>query len=204
MIKTLAFFALCLSSSVLSIKLSLWTSDVESCPSRPLPEITCERLLGECYQTNTSVQASCWEDHVLCYEKAECKVQPDGKCGFTKTQELSTCLSRTINPPGTDTRTPSVSPTVLTPSVTNTTIVSSSEGLPSNTTVTFTGSSSGNCRPTGCYNSDCADHDMPSVCPYKPKYDCFKYSSCGSTQGICGWTHNADFYNCFENANGST
>ncbi len=34
-----------------------------------------------------------YTDAYACYKTAECKTQPDGKCGWTQTPELSTCLN---------------------------------------------------------------------------------------------------------------
>jgi hypothetical protein len=35
-----------------------------------------------------------WRPEYACYQKAECKRQRDGNCGFTKTPELTECLER--------------------------------------------------------------------------------------------------------------
>lgn len=35
-----------------------------------------------------------WRPEYECYQKAECKRQSDGNCGFTKTRELTECLAR--------------------------------------------------------------------------------------------------------------
>lgn len=35
-----------------------------------------------------------WRAEYECYQKAECKRQQDGNCGFTKTRELTECLAR--------------------------------------------------------------------------------------------------------------
>lgn len=59
--------------------------------------------LKPCFKTGCSSQV-CSDETVVttcefrpeyaCYQKAECKRQADGKCGFTKTRELTECLAR--------------------------------------------------------------------------------------------------------------
>ena len=97
-----------------------------------------------------------------------------------------------------------IAPTNTTAS--NTTSIEMASTQPEMNTITSTGTNTttsieGSCRPTGCYNTECSVKDIPATnCTYKRKYDCFKHSQCTSTLGICGWTHNSDFFNCFENA----
>ncbi len=59
--------------------------------------------LKSCFKTGCSSQV-CADHNVMttcefrpeyeCYQKAECKRQSDGNCGFTKTRELTECLAR--------------------------------------------------------------------------------------------------------------
>ena len=59
--------------------------------------------LKPCFKTGCSSQV-CADHNVVttcefrpeyaCYQKAECKRQSDGNCGFTKTRELTECLAR--------------------------------------------------------------------------------------------------------------
>lgn len=59
--------------------------------------------LKPCFKTGCSSQV-CSDEAVVttcefrpeyaCYQKAECKRQADGNCGFTKTRELTECLAR--------------------------------------------------------------------------------------------------------------
>jgi hypothetical protein len=39
-----------------------------------------------------------WRPEYACYQKAECKRQSNGNCGFTKTPELTTCLAAVARP----------------------------------------------------------------------------------------------------------
>ena len=38
------------------------------------------------------VTACEWKPHFACYDDAECAVQEDGRCGWTDTEQLRTCL----------------------------------------------------------------------------------------------------------------
>lgn len=37
-----------------------------------------------------------WKEKYGCYQKAKCERQSDGKCGFTKDEELNNCLSESF------------------------------------------------------------------------------------------------------------
>ena len=64
----------------------------------PTNVITCvpagcsQELCMEKTAANDTVSICLWSDKYACYQSAECKVQASGKCGWTQTQELKSCL----------------------------------------------------------------------------------------------------------------
>ena len=45
--------------------------------------------------SNSDIISTCeWRDQYACYQTAECKLQSDGQCGFTQTDELNNCLQQ--------------------------------------------------------------------------------------------------------------
>ncbi len=51
-----------------------------------------------CVEENKSGISTCeWRNEYVCYKTAKCEIQPDGKCGWTKTEQLSKCLSESEN-----------------------------------------------------------------------------------------------------------
>ncbi len=63
----------------------------------PTPSVTCVK--GGCSGTVCSpageeVMTTCeWREEYACYQDATCEVQPDGKCGWTMTDALTSCLA---------------------------------------------------------------------------------------------------------------
>lgn len=52
-----------------------------------------------CLEATSSVSSPCiWKPQFECYKTAQCEVQTDGQCRWTKTTELNNCLS-TYNTP---------------------------------------------------------------------------------------------------------
>ena len=46
-------------------------------------------------ETQEDVLTTCeWQESYVCYQSAECKIQSDGKCGWSNTSELTQCLSQ--------------------------------------------------------------------------------------------------------------
>jgi hypothetical protein len=45
-----------------------------------------------------SVTTCQWQDEFACYQNAICEVQASGRCGFTMTEELRTCLQDFTSP----------------------------------------------------------------------------------------------------------
>lgn len=67
-----------------------------------IEEIGCKRTgcSGQlCIDSNLEeLVTTCeWQDIYECYQKAECKRQNDGKCGFTKDEEFEKCVDQ-LNP----------------------------------------------------------------------------------------------------------
>lgn len=63
-------------------------------PSKPCHVGGCS---GQICSATEGVLSTCqWRDYYICYQSAECKLQPSGECGWTPTQALTACLS---NPP---------------------------------------------------------------------------------------------------------
>lgn len=67
----------------------------------PRPElnyegIKCKKWICACYNPNESYNIKCEynEDEKKCWDRAECKVQNNGKCGFTITNDYKKCLDR--------------------------------------------------------------------------------------------------------------
>jgi eight-cysteine-cluster-containing protein len=47
-----------------------------------------------CTKKGEDVVSTCeWREEYACYRSAECKVQTDGNCGWTQTEELKGCLA---------------------------------------------------------------------------------------------------------------
>ena len=179
--------------------------------------ITCKKHYSLCYNPNSALDLTFTytNENIICYERAECKVQRDGQCGFTITNEFISCLknsgtaaseipslpSLTSGSPSFNSTTPTppsrpASPTTPSPPM-NVTV----SGTPSQPVTSSPSTTNGPCRPTGCYNSVCSDKIEPlGDCKNKPEYECFKHSKCVTTNGICGWTHNDSFFNCFMNS----
>jgi hypothetical protein len=178
----------------------------ESRPETPAAEaIKCEKWLCACYNPNVSNNLSCMfnDEEKKCYENAECKLQPSGRCGFTMSMDYRTCLTRArgesplnVTSPETNLSAPTPTPTPTPSSTLNETPLNTTATSSSTSPTTTTGA----CRPTGCYNTVCSNRDEPSTCAYKREYDCFKMSTCESSLDSCSWTHNPDFFNCLENA----
>lgn len=71
----------------------------ESCESTTQPAIKACRPTGCSGQicADEDVVSTCeWTPIYACYKTAKCEKQSDGKCGWTKTSELESCLA---NPP---------------------------------------------------------------------------------------------------------
>jgi len=48
-----------------------------------------------CADSSAQLVSSCiWSNKNACYKGAECKVQSNGECGWTKTAQLTQCLMR--------------------------------------------------------------------------------------------------------------
>jgi len=66
-------------------------------PISPTPKPSCKRS-GCGFQlcisaTEEPVVSTCeWKAEYACYREATCELQPDGGCGFTNTEALTTCL----------------------------------------------------------------------------------------------------------------
>ncbi len=76
--------------------------EIRECPSAGAPAPGGECVRGGCSGTLCSepgndMATTCeWKPEYACYQKAECKRQAGGACGWTKTPELDACLA---NPP---------------------------------------------------------------------------------------------------------
>jgi len=47
-----------------------------------------------CAEAGSDVMTTCeWKDSYACYKTAKCERQADGKCGWTETPELTSCLA---------------------------------------------------------------------------------------------------------------
>jgi hypothetical protein len=178
--------------------------------ARPEEKIVCKKYLSLCYNPNTSVDLTCTytTESLVCYDKAECKVQNNGQCGFTITQDFITCLKNS-GIPSSDIPSASTNNT-FTSSINSTILINPGDTSMFNSTNTRDQLSpsiiqpstlNGPCKPTGCYNTVCSDKIEPTnQCKFKPEYDCYKTSKCLTTNGICGWTHDDNFFNCFMNS----
>jgi hypothetical protein len=103
-----------------------------------------------------------------CYENAECRVQENGRCGWTQDENLNRCLEAAR--PATLEREIERNDELL--------------RLP-------------RCRPTGCSGTICADREMISTCEYKPEHGCYKYAVCKrQPDGNCGWDFPTRFNIC--------
>lgn len=52
-----------------------------------------------CIGINESIASTCvWQEQFACYQEAStrCEIQTSGKCGWTKTPELSSCLAERV------------------------------------------------------------------------------------------------------------
>ena len=76
--------------------------EIRECPSAGAPAPGGECVRGGCSGTlcsepgNDMVSTCEWKPEYACYQKAECKRQAGGACGWTKTPELDACVA---NPP---------------------------------------------------------------------------------------------------------
>ena len=61
--------------------------------TRPCVVTGCSRQVCADEEVMTTCE---WRDAYACYRTARCERQPDGKCGWTQTEELKRCLA---NPP---------------------------------------------------------------------------------------------------------
>ena len=51
-----------------------------------------------CVGVDDNVVSACvWYSRFACYRTAECTVQPDGRCGWTPTEELEQCLDESAD-----------------------------------------------------------------------------------------------------------
>jgi len=58
------------------------------------------------------------------------------------------------------------------------------------------------CKRTGCQWEKCVDPDAfvtLECAEYSPEFDCFKYTTCGKTNGTCGWIKTEEYTACLKN-----
>jgi len=57
------------------------------------------------------------------------------------------------------------------------------------------------CFPTGCSGQICASEEIDSTCEWLPRYECLKFSVCGSfgVGGDCAWLETDAYLECMDN-----
>jgi len=60
-------------------------------PTKPCIKTGCSKQICSDHTVMTTCE---WREEYACYQKASCERQADGNCGFTKTPELTACLTR--------------------------------------------------------------------------------------------------------------
>ncbi len=54
------------------------------------------------------------------------------------------------------------------------------------------------CIVSGCNNEICAKQSYSSVCIARPEFECLKLTSCGCSNGRCGWKQNDAYAACLK------
>jgi eight-cysteine-cluster-containing protein len=60
------------------------------------------------------------------------------------------------------------------------------------------------CIVTGCSSEICANKPLPSVCVWKPEYDCLKHSKCKCIGFRCQWENTTKYYECLKSIENKT
>lgn len=142
-----------------------------------------------------------WRDEYACYQTAECTLQANGECGWTKSDELMECLASASEPSD-----PSGAPPVDLPPSDDTGAPSTGSdedpAPPDDPIPSEDPKDPSECVRGGCSGQLCVAADADPIfttCEWREEYACYDTASCEKqTNGGCGWTLTDDLATCLK------